>query len=97
MQISKREWPIFSLCGIKKRIDTQPDYQRPPSSFPPALRGVKFPAAAPVADYSIAADKLLGGPTFDELGEDAPWQLRGASETGAQDESGTRRREKGLA
>jgi hypothetical protein len=29
MQISKREWPLLSLCGIKKRIDTQPDYQRP--------------------------------------------------------------------
>lgn len=29
MQISKKEWPLLSLCGIKKRIDTQPDYQRP--------------------------------------------------------------------
>jgi hypothetical protein len=29
MQISKREWPLLSLCGIKKRVDTQPDYQRP--------------------------------------------------------------------
>jgi hypothetical protein len=29
MQISKKEWPLLSLCGVKKRIDTQPDYQRP--------------------------------------------------------------------
>lgn len=29
MQISKKEWPLLSLCGIKSRIDTQPDYQRP--------------------------------------------------------------------
>ena len=29
MQISKKEWPLLSLCGIKRRIDTQPDYQRP--------------------------------------------------------------------
>jgi hypothetical protein len=29
MEISKREWPLSSLCGIRKRIDTQPDYQRP--------------------------------------------------------------------
>ena len=29
MQISKKEWPLLSLGGIKKRIDTQPDYQRP--------------------------------------------------------------------
>jgi Protein of unknown function DUF262/HNH endonuclease len=29
MQISKKEWPLLSLCGIKTRIDTQPDYQRP--------------------------------------------------------------------
>lgn len=29
MQISKKEWPLSSLCGIKKRVDTQPDYQRP--------------------------------------------------------------------
>jgi hypothetical protein len=29
MQISKKEWPLLSLCGIKPRIDTQPDYQRP--------------------------------------------------------------------
>jgi uncharacterized protein with ParB-like and HNH nuclease domain len=29
VQISKKEWPLLSLSGIKKRIDTQPDYQRP--------------------------------------------------------------------
>jgi Protein of unknown function DUF262/HNH endonuclease len=29
VQISKKEWPLLSLCGVKKRIDTQPDYQRP--------------------------------------------------------------------
>lgn len=29
MQISKKEWPLLSLCGIKSRVDTQPDYQRP--------------------------------------------------------------------
>lgn len=29
MQIKKMEWPILSLCGVKKRVDTQPDYQRP--------------------------------------------------------------------
>ncbi len=29
MQISKKGWPILSLCGIKQRVDTQPDYQRP--------------------------------------------------------------------
>jgi hypothetical protein len=29
MQISKKEWPLLSLCGVRKRIDTQPDYQRP--------------------------------------------------------------------
>jgi hypothetical protein len=29
MQIKKMEWPILSLCGVKKKVDTQPDYQRP--------------------------------------------------------------------
>jgi hypothetical protein len=29
MEISKREWPLLSICGIKSRIDTRPDYQRP--------------------------------------------------------------------
>jgi hypothetical protein len=30
MDISKRPWPILSVCGIKSRIDTNPDFQRPP-------------------------------------------------------------------
>jgi len=29
MQISKREWPLLSICGNKNKIDTRPDYQRP--------------------------------------------------------------------
>jgi Protein of unknown function DUF262/HNH endonuclease len=29
MQINKKGWPILSLCGLKQRVDTQPDYQRP--------------------------------------------------------------------
>jgi hypothetical protein len=29
MQIKKMEWPLLSMCGLKSRIDTQPDYQRP--------------------------------------------------------------------
>lgn len=29
MDISKRPWPILSMCGIKGRIDTNPDFQRP--------------------------------------------------------------------
>ena len=29
MQINKREWPLLSMCGIKQRVDTRPDYQRP--------------------------------------------------------------------
>ena len=29
MEISKKPWPILSVCGIKKRIDTNPDFQRP--------------------------------------------------------------------
>jgi len=30
MDISKKPWPILSVCGNKKRIDTNPDFQRPP-------------------------------------------------------------------
>lgn len=30
MEISKRPWPTVSVCGIQKRIDTNPDFQRPP-------------------------------------------------------------------
>jgi Protein of unknown function DUF262/HNH endonuclease len=30
MEISKKGWPILSACTTQKRIDTQPDYQRPP-------------------------------------------------------------------
>jgi hypothetical protein len=29
MEISKKPWPILSVCGIKERIDTNPDFQRP--------------------------------------------------------------------
>jgi len=29
MEISKRPWPILSVCGIKSSIDTNPDFQRP--------------------------------------------------------------------
>jgi uncharacterized protein DUF262/HNH endonuclease len=29
MDISKKPWPILSVCGIKSRIDTNPDFQRP--------------------------------------------------------------------
>ena len=29
MEISKKPWPILSLCGIKEKIDTNPDFQRP--------------------------------------------------------------------
>lgn len=29
MQISKKPWSISSVCGYKKRIDTNPDFQRP--------------------------------------------------------------------
>ena len=29
MEISKRPWPILSVCGIKASIDTNPDFQRP--------------------------------------------------------------------
>ena len=29
MEISKKPWPILSVCGIQSRIDTNPDFQRP--------------------------------------------------------------------
>lgn len=29
MDISKKPWPILSVCGYKERIDTNPDFQRP--------------------------------------------------------------------
>ena len=29
MDISKKPWPILSVCGFKSRIDTTPDFQRP--------------------------------------------------------------------
>lgn len=29
MDISKKPWPILSVCGIQNRIDTNPDFQRP--------------------------------------------------------------------
>jgi hypothetical protein len=29
MDISKKPWPILSVCGYKSRIDTNPDFQRP--------------------------------------------------------------------
>jgi hypothetical protein len=29
MEISKKSWPVLSVCGINKRIDTNPDFQRP--------------------------------------------------------------------
>lgn len=30
MEINKKPWPVLSVCGIKSRIDTNPDFQRPP-------------------------------------------------------------------
>lgn len=30
MEISKKPWPVLSVCGNKNRIDTNPDFQRPP-------------------------------------------------------------------
>lgn len=30
MEISKKPWPVVTVCGIKTRIDTNPDFQRPP-------------------------------------------------------------------
>lgn len=29
MEISKKPWPILSVCGIRDSIDTNPDFQRP--------------------------------------------------------------------
>lgn len=29
MEISKKPWPILSVCGFRSRIDTNPDFQRP--------------------------------------------------------------------
>lgn len=29
MEISKKPWPILSVCGYRDRIDTSPDFQRP--------------------------------------------------------------------
>lgn len=29
MEINKKAWPILSVCGIRSRIDTNPDFQRP--------------------------------------------------------------------
>lgn len=29
MEISKKPWPILSVCGVQERIDTNPDFQRP--------------------------------------------------------------------
>lgn len=29
MEVSKKPWPILSVCGYKSRIDTNPDFQRP--------------------------------------------------------------------
>lgn len=30
MEMNKKPWPLATLCGIKDRIDTNPDFQRPP-------------------------------------------------------------------
>ena len=30
MEVSKKPWPILSMCGFQGRIDTNPDFQRPP-------------------------------------------------------------------
>ena len=30
MEINKKPWPILSVCGFRNRIDTNPDFQRPP-------------------------------------------------------------------
>jgi len=30
MDISKKPWPVVSVCGIQNCIDTNPDFQRPP-------------------------------------------------------------------
>ena len=33
MDSSKKPWPIATVCGIKERIDTKPDFQRPAVNF----------------------------------------------------------------
>lgn len=30
MELNKNPWPLATLCGIKDRVDTNPDFQRPP-------------------------------------------------------------------
>jgi len=30
MELNKKAWPLTTVFGIKDRIDTNPDYQRPP-------------------------------------------------------------------
>jgi len=30
MEMNKNPWPLTTLCGIRDRIDTNPDFQRPP-------------------------------------------------------------------
>jgi len=30
MDMNKKPWPLATLCGVQKRIDTNPDFQRPP-------------------------------------------------------------------
>jgi hypothetical protein len=30
MEMNKKPWPLTTLCGIRDRIDTNPDFQRPP-------------------------------------------------------------------
>jgi len=30
MDMNKKPWPLATLCGIRERIDTNPDFQRPP-------------------------------------------------------------------
>ena len=29
MDVNKKPWPIATVCGIKGRVDTNPDFQRP--------------------------------------------------------------------
>lgn len=30
MELNKKPWPLATIFGIRDRIDTNPDYQRPP-------------------------------------------------------------------
>lgn len=30
MEINKKPWPLATVCGVSERIDTNPDFQRPP-------------------------------------------------------------------